>query len=283
MSPSWHPALRLRPSLIASAHWTPGWSWWTATSTSPVPGGESGTDGEGMLCDLSACHRGDHSLTVPWPGRPRGDGLGGLGGSCVQGSGGWIVIEGDQALAQVPDHILGTGLIPDVDAAAAAPPPLSSGRLGEQQVQGGQVQQDPVLTDVGVPSPGPGRPCWRWCGRGGTGRRACRWTRAVPPPASHRISAARLAGDRRLGGAVRPASGAGPRAALMSWAAMKSASLTSARVRRLAGDGPARRAGSTAAPAYVPGQYHQDQPGRGRSAAGSIPDGPYTAGSARSW
>jgi len=32
-APWWHPALRLRPSLIASAPWTPGWSWWTATST----------------------------------------------------------------------------------------------------------------------------------------------------------------------------------------------------------------------------------------------------------
>jgi hypothetical protein len=181
-----------------------------------------------MLCDLSACHRGDHSLTVPWPGRPRGDGLGGLGGSCVQGSGGWIISEGDQALAQVPDHILGTGLIPDVDAAAAAPPPLSSGRLGEQQVQGGQVQQDPVLTDVGVLEPARAAPAGGGVAVaapvGGLAVGPGRFIRRPQPP--HISSPASR--YRRLGGAVRPASGAGPRAALMSWAAMKSASLTSA-------------------------------------------------------
>ena len=90
-----------------------------------------------------------------------GDGLGGLGGSCVQGPGGRIISEGDLAFTQVPDHILGTGLITDVDAAPGAPPPLSSGRLGEQQVQGGQVRQDPVLADVGVLEPSRVSRCWR--------------------------------------------------------------------------------------------------------------------------
>lgn len=37
----------------------------------------------------------------------------GLGGICLQGSGGRVVGEGDPAIAQVPDHILGTGLGPD--------------------------------------------------------------------------------------------------------------------------------------------------------------------------
>jgi len=39
------------------------------------------------------------------------------------------------------------------DAAAGAPSPLSCGRVGELQVQGGQVRQDPVLADVGVLRP----------------------------------------------------------------------------------------------------------------------------------
>jgi hypothetical protein len=52
------------------------------------------------------------------------------------------------------DHILGTGLIQDVDAAAGAPSPRSCGRLGELQVQGGQVRQDPVGLDY-----------WIWRGR----------------------------------------------------------------------------------------------------------------------
>jgi hypothetical protein len=51
----------------------------------------------------------------------QGDGLGCLDGSCVQGAEGWIVSEGDLALAQVPDHIFGAGLVPGVDAAAGAP------------------------------------------------------------------------------------------------------------------------------------------------------------------
>ena len=83
----------------------------------------------------------------------QGDGLGGFGGSCVRGAGGWIIGEGDLAVAQVSDHILGTGLVPDVGAAAGAPSPLWCGRLGELQVQGAQVRQDPVLADVGVLKP----------------------------------------------------------------------------------------------------------------------------------
>jgi hypothetical protein len=38
----------------------------------------------------------------------------------MQGAGGRIKGEGDLAFAQVLDHILGTGLIPDVGAAAGA-------------------------------------------------------------------------------------------------------------------------------------------------------------------
>ena len=60
---------------------------------------------------------------------------------------------GDLLLAQVPGHVLDGGLVPDVDPAAGAPPALSSGRLGEQQVQGGQVRHDAVLANVGVRGP----------------------------------------------------------------------------------------------------------------------------------
>ena len=40
-----------------------------------------------------------------------------------------------------------------IEAAAGAPPALRRGGLGELQVQGGQVRQDPVLADIGVPEP----------------------------------------------------------------------------------------------------------------------------------
>ena len=40
------------------------------------------------------------------------------------------------------------------DAAAGAPSPLSCGRVGELQVQGGQVRQELVLAHIGVLGPG---------------------------------------------------------------------------------------------------------------------------------
>jgi DNA-binding transcriptional ArsR family regulator len=48
----------------------------------------------------------------------QGDGLGGLAISCVQDSCGRVVGEGDLPLAQVPGHVLGGGIVQDVDAAA---------------------------------------------------------------------------------------------------------------------------------------------------------------------
>jgi hypothetical protein len=67
----------------------------------------------------------------------QGEGLRGPEGSCSQGADGRVVGEGHLALAQVPDHILRTGLVPDVDTAASSPSPLSSAGLGAHQVQGG--------------------------------------------------------------------------------------------------------------------------------------------------
>ena len=74
--------------------------------------------------------------------RPRlacfqGDGLGGSAGFRVQGSGGGVVGERYLLLAQLAGHVLGGGVVPDVDSASGAPPVLASGGLGEQQVQGG--------------------------------------------------------------------------------------------------------------------------------------------------
>jgi hypothetical protein len=112
------------------------------------------------------------------------DGLGGLAGSRVQGAGGRVVGEGDLLPAQVPGHVLGGSLVPDVDSAACAPPPLSCG-LGEQQMEGGQVRHDEILADVGVLRPGR-------IGRGGggvavaapVGRLAVRPRRFHPPAAN---------------------------------------------------------------------------------------------------
>ena len=105
----------------------------------------------------------------------QGDGLGGLAGACVQCAGGRVKDEDDLLLAQVTDRVLG-GLAADVDSAAGAPPSLPSGRPGEQQVESGQVRHDEILADVGVL-----RTLRAGCrgggGRGGTGKRPCRWTR----------------------------------------------------------------------------------------------------------
>jgi hypothetical protein len=53
--------------------------------------------------------------------------------------------------------------------------------------------------------PGRGLEWWRWSGRGGTGRRACRWTRLIPACArSARMPAARRAGTGVLLGRPGP-------------------------------------------------------------------------------
>jgi hypothetical protein len=74
-------------------------------------------------------------------------------------------------------------------------------------VQRGQLRQDAVLADVGVLRPGRIGRGRRWCGRGGTGRRACNLTRRIPfaarsprrpaaPPAG--TAAARAPSGRRV-------------------------------------------------------------------------------------
>ena len=109
------------------------------------------------------------------------------------------------------------------------PPALRDGGLGEPQVQGGQMRQDPVLADVGVLDPA------QAAAAGGgaavtapVGGLAIRPRRFHPPPAANAGQQPGQKTYRRLRGVIRPVPGAGPRAALMSWAAMKSASLTSA-------------------------------------------------------
>ena len=72
-------------------------------------------------------------------------------------------------------------------------------------------------------SAGRDRGRWRWCSRGGTGRRPCRRTRLIP--AGARTARMRCSPASRY---RRTAGPAGPRGAVVSWAAMKSASLTSA-------------------------------------------------------
>jgi hypothetical protein len=64
-----------------------------------------------------------------------------------------VVGEGDPAVAQVCDHVLRVGLGAGVFSTARAPP---TGRscTGQQEAQCGQVRQDAVLPDVGVPRPG---------------------------------------------------------------------------------------------------------------------------------
>jgi hypothetical protein len=71
--------------------------------------------------------------------RCQDDGLDGRAGCRVQSAVGWVEGESDLAFAQVPDYVAGTGLGPDVETAAGAPPALPGCRLGELQVQGGQV------------------------------------------------------------------------------------------------------------------------------------------------
>ena len=59
-------------------------------------------------------------------------------------------------------------------------------------MQGGQVRQIRSSRMQAFVA-GPGCGCRRWCGRGGTGRRACRWPTPIPSAArSHRRSAVRL-------------------------------------------------------------------------------------------
>ena len=61
--------------------------------------------------------------------------------------------------------------------------------------EGGQVWQDLDPPGRRCSSAGPGRCRWRWCGRNGTGRRACRWTMLIPAAArTDRRRAARPAG-----------------------------------------------------------------------------------------
>ena len=76
---------------------------------------------------------------------------------------------------------------------SAVPP--SARRMARE----GQVRQDLVFADVGVFSC-PVLRGWRWCGRGGTGRRACRWTRLIPACAR----TARMPAARRAGTGVPP-------------------------------------------------------------------------------
>lgn len=54
----------------------------------------------------------------------------------------------DLLIGQVTGYVLGGSLMPDVGSAAGAPPPLSSDRLGEQQVEGGDVRHNEALADV---------------------------------------------------------------------------------------------------------------------------------------
>ena len=83
-----------------------------------------------------------------------GDGLGGLRGSRAQSSRGPVVGERDLLLAQAAGYVLGADLVPGIDAPAGAPSaPLGGRRPVQEQVQGGQVWQDAVLADVGVPRP----------------------------------------------------------------------------------------------------------------------------------
>jgi hypothetical protein len=116
-----------------------------------------------------------------------------------------------------------------MSAPRRAPPALSSGGLGEQQVQGGQVRQDPVLADVGVLELAMAAPAG-----GGVavaapvGGLAVGLRRFRLPPAA---TADQQAGQEVPALARRSQAliWDGPRAALMSCAAMKSASLTSSR------------------------------------------------------
>jgi hypothetical protein len=112
---------------------------------------------------------GDFFLVPPSDAGPQpglacfqGYGLDGLAGACVQHAGGRVKDEDDLLLAQVPGHVLGSNRGPDVDSAAGAPPPLSSGGLGEQHMKGGQVRDDEVLADVSVLR-------MLWAGRAGGG------------------------------------------------------------------------------------------------------------------
>lgn len=83
---------------------------------------------------------------------------------------------------------------------------------------------------------------WRWYVRGGTGRRACRWTRLISVGArtGRRPGVSTASRYRRTAGPT------GPRGAVISWAVMKSVSLTSAACAGCL-EVPSLRAGSTAA------------------------------------
>ena len=113
----------------------------------------------------------------------------------------------DPQLIDQPGRIFRSGQL----RCAAAAGPWCPGSAGEQDTDRGQVRQDLVLADVAI-----SRPSGLWPGgaggRGGTGKRACRWTRPIPAAArTARRPAARIAGTvvppARPGRAARSAAG----------------------------------------------------------------------------